>query len=134
MRVIKSLALPLLAALMLAPRVAPAQVSVTIRLGDPVVVMNYSPEYYGDWHRYYIEWTPVTVYYFEGRYYQRAVKGGRRVMIYRRGGEYFLPPQDPAWVNRGDKRFNYKYRPVDDDYRHAPPPKGKHGRGRGRGN
>jgi len=134
MRIIRMLALSLVVALVFVPRHAPAQVNVTIRLGTPVVVMNYAPDYFGDWRTNYIQWRPVTVYYFQGHYYPRSVKGGRRVMIYRRGNEYFLPPQDPAWANRGDKRFNYKYRPSDDDYRQAPHPKGNNGRGRGRGN
>lgn len=133
MRITRFLALPFVAALMLAPRSAPAQVNVTIRLGTPVMVMNYSPDYYGEWRTNYTQWRPVTVYFYQGKYYPRSVRGSRPVMIYRRGTEYFLPPQDQAWAKRGDKRFNYKHRPNDDDYRQAPPPKGNNGRGRGRG-
>ena len=134
MRIIRLLALPLVAALVLAPRRAPAQVNVTIRLGTPVMVTNYAPDYYGDWRTSYRQWKPVTVYYYQGHYYPKSVRGSRPVMIYRRGNENFLPPQDQAWANRGDKRFNYKRAPTPDDYRQAaPPPQGNNGRGRGRG-
>ncbi len=134
MRNIRFLALPLVAALMFAPHRAPAQINVTIRLGTPMMVTNYSPDYYGDWRTSYRQWRPVTVYYYQGQYYPKSVRGSRPVMIYRRGNENFLPPQDQSWANRGDKRFNYKRAPTSEDYSHAgPPPKGNNGRGRGRG-
>ena len=133
MRNIRILALPLVAALLLAPQRAPAQINITIRLGTPVMVMNYSSDYYGDWRTNYVQWRPVTVYYYQGQYYPKSVRGSRPVMIYRRGSDYFLPPQDQAWAKRGDKRFNYKRAPTEEDYRHAQPPKGNNGRGRGRG-
>jgi hypothetical protein len=128
--------LPVIAALLLAAPGAKAQVNITIRLGTPVVISNYSNDAYGDWHSNYTQWRPVTVYFYQGKYYTRSVKGGRPVQIYQRGNERFLPPQDPAWVNHGDKRFNYNRKPNDDDYRQAPAPKSKgksNGRGRGRG-
>jgi len=127
--------LPLLGALALAPQAAPAQVSVTLHLGNPIVVTHYAPEVYGDWHTSYRTWRPVTVWYYDGHYYPRAVRGGRPVQIYQRGNERFLPPQDQGWANRGDRRYNYNRRPNDEDYQHAAPPpapRSKPGRGRGR--
>src|SRR5512135_56346 len=105
MRITRIAVLPLVAALLLAPRHAPAQLNVSIRLGTPVVVMGYAPDYYGDWEFYYRDWRPVTLFFYDGNYYPRRVRGGRPVMVYRRGGEYFLPPRDEAWQRHGDKRF-----------------------------
>jgi hypothetical protein len=75
-----------------APR-AQAQISASVRLGRAVSVNVYSPERYGDWRTAYREWQPVTLYYLDGRYYRRNVRGARQVMVYRRNNEYFLPPR-----------------------------------------
>jgi hypothetical protein len=115
--------LPLLAALALTPRHGSAQISATIHLGRPIVVGTYEPTRYGDWHSNYRRWRPVTVYYYNGRYYPRAIRGARPVQIYRRQNEYFLPPRDAAWANRGDRRYNYRRRPNDEDYNHAGSPR-----------
>ena len=122
--------LPLLGALALAPHQAQAQVSVSLRLGKPVVVTNYAPESYGDWHTGYRQWAPVTLYYYDGNWYPRQVRGSRAVTVYRSQNHYFLPPRDQDWNNR-DHRFVARRRPVDDDYNHAapPPPRDDHGRG-----
>jgi hypothetical protein len=122
MRVSLLATLPLLGVLALTPRHGSAQVSVTLHLGRPVVVTNYAPEVYGDWHTSYRRWSPATVYYYNGQYYPKRVRGARAVQIYRRQNQYFLPPQDPAWANRGDHRYNYSRRPTDEDYSHAAPP------------
>jgi hypothetical protein len=115
--------LPLLAALTVTPRPSSAQISATIHLGRPIVVGNYEPTRYGDWHSNYRRWRPVTVYYYNGRYYPRAIRGARPVQIYRRQNEYFLPPRDAAWANRGDRRYNYHRRPNDEDYNRAGSPR-----------
>ena len=134
MRITKFMILPLLGALTLTPSTGSAQVTVTLRLGNPIVVTNYAPEVYGDWHTSYRTWRPVTVYYYNGHYYPRSVKGSRPVQIYQRGTQRFLPPQDQAWGNRGDRRYNYNRRPIDEDYQHAaPPPPARPQPGRGRG-
>jgi len=106
----------------LTPRPGSAQVSVTLHLGNPVAITRYSPDVYGDWHTSYRTWRPVTLYFYNGNYYPRSVRGSRPVQVYRRQNQYFLPPQDAAWANRGDKRYNYRRRPTDDDYGRAPPP------------
>ena len=86
------------------------------------MVTQYSQEVHGDWHTAYRQWQPTTVYFYNGHYYSHSVKGARPVQIYRHGNQRFLPPQDAAWANRGDKRYNYNRKPTDDDYRQAPPP------------
>lgn len=114
-------ALPILGALaLLTPRQSSAQISATIHLGNPVVVTNYSADVHGDWHTNYRKWQPTTVYSYNNQYYAHSVKGGRAVEVYHQGSQYFLPPQDQAWANHGDKRFNYNRKPNDDDYSHAP--------------
>ena len=121
MRVSSLAVLPLLGALALAPHRASAQITATIHLGRPIVVTNYAPDVYGDWHARYRSWRPTTVYYYDGQWYPRAVRGGRAVMVYRSQNSYFLPPRDHDWDNR-DHRYNYRRRPTDDDYSHAAPP------------
>lgn len=133
MRITPLLTLSLLGAVALAPRPAAAQISVSVRLGTPLGLTQYDPGYYGDWHTSYRHWTPVTVYYYQGNYYPHSVRGARPVQVYRQGGNYFLPPRESTWENRGDHRYNYKRKPVDEDYQHAQPAPQGRGRGRGRG-
>jgi len=125
--------LPLIGLLAVAtPRPAPAQVSIDVRLGPPVVVTNYAPDVYGDWRTDYRYWHPVTLYFYDGNWYQRQVRGARPVVVYRYRNQFFLPPRDEGWMNR-DRRYNYKRRPMDDDYNHATaaPPRKDRGRHRG---
>jgi hypothetical protein len=119
----------LFGALTVTPRQAPAQVSVNLHLGTPLVVTNYAPEVYGDWHSSYRSWRPTTVYFYNGHWYNRSIRGSRPVVVYRSQNSYFLPPRDQEWNNK-DRRYNYRRRPTDDDYSHAAPP--PEGRGRGR--
>ena len=121
MRISSLATLPLIAVLALAPAKSSAQVSVSLRLGPPVVVHSYTPEVYGDWHSSYRSWTPTTRYYYDGKWYDKSVRGSRAVAVYRnRSGEVFLPPQDHDWDNK-DKRYNYKRRPSDEHYQHVVP-------------
>ena len=124
MRVSFLATLPILGALALAvpTHQASAQISATIHLGKPVVVTNYSPDTYGDWHTRYHSWRPTTVYYYNGQWYPRSVRGSRAVAVYRSGQSYFLPPRDKDWDNK-DHRYNYRRRPTDDDYNHVSPPR-----------
>ena len=115
--------LPLLGALALTPCRGSAQITATIHLGSPVVVSNYSADVHGDWHTNYTKWQPRTVYAYNGQYYSHSVKGARPVQIYHRQNQNFLPPQDAAWANHGDKRYNYNRKPTDEDYSHATPPR-----------
>lgn len=112
----------LLGALIALPTRAPAQVSVSVsaRLGPGIVLSAYSPDRYGAWQANYRQWRPVTLYTVDGRYYQHSVRGARRVQVYRRGNEHFLPPQDRAWAGH-DRRFNNRHRPNNDDYGRARP-------------
>jgi hypothetical protein len=86
------------------------------QLGAQIGVFGYAADRAGDWRKNYKKWTPVTVYEFNGRYYQNNAPGTRAVQIYRYKDEYFLPPQDDKWVG-ADKRFDYKRQPNDDDRR-----------------
>jgi hypothetical protein len=114
-------ALPLIGILALSPAQSSAQVSVSVRLGPPIVVTQYAPEAYGDWHTSYRSWTPVTRYYYDGHWYAKQVRGSHAVVVYRsRDGHYFLPPQDREWRGR-DKRYNYKRAPLEEYYQHVDP-------------
>jgi hypothetical protein len=122
MRLTALITLPLLGALALAPRQSSAQVSVTLHLGNPVVVTQYSSDVHGDWHTNYSKWKPTTVYAYNGQYYSHSVKGARPVQVYNQQNQHFLPPQDAAWANRADKRYNYNRKPTAEDYSRAQPP------------
>ncbi|HEY4099635.1 MAG TPA: hypothetical protein VGM20_02035 [Gemmatimonadales bacterium] len=123
-------ALPLLGAIALMPSPSSAQVTTpttttrrtttttTTQLGSPLTITTYSTGTQGDWHSNYMKWRPTTVYWYNNQYYPRSVRGGRAVEVYHSGTSYFLPPQDQAWTNHGDTRFNYKQVPTSDDYTH----------------
>ncbi len=112
----------LVGALLTLPRTAPAQVKVSVavgtRLGPEIGIFAYSSQRYGNWRAAYVRWTPVVVYEYRGRYYPHPVRGARAVAVYRYRNEYFLPPRDAAWVH-ADRRFDYKHRPVHDDWDRA---------------
>lgn len=120
--------LPLLGALAFTPLTASAQgrAHAHMKPGKPVLVTGYSADAYGDWHKSYRSWRPVTLYAHDGQFYSRSMKGARAVQVYRHGNDYFLPPQDDAWVKRGDTRYNYRHRPNDDDYGRATAPSSHH--------
>ena len=124
MRIATLLAIPLLGALIALPARAPAQINLSVmfgtRLGPEIGVSAYSRERHGDWRTSYRQWTPVTLYDVNGRYYRSSVKGSRAVAVYMQNGEYFLPPPDQAWVGF-DSRYNYRRRPgAGDDGRARP--------------
>lgn len=99
--------------------------------GPEVVVFAYSSSHYGAWRTAYMGWSPVTVYYYSGRYYSRPIGGARAVVVYRRGGDYFFPPRDRGWVGI-DARFDRRYAPTWSDHRRAKHKPENRGRGRGR--
>ncbi|MES1259126.1 MAG: hypothetical protein ABUL71_00930 [Gemmatimonadota bacterium] len=97
--------------------------TATVRIGQQpeywtpeVRVFTYTPDAYGDWRTSYRNWQPVTLYERNGHFYTGNVPGTTAVAVYRWGNDYFLPPQDPAWANRGDRRYNYDRRPNDGLY------------------
>lgn len=114
----------LLGALIALPERAPAQVTIDVRfgtaLGPEIGVFDYSPERYGPWATSYRRWTPVTLYDINGRYYRNSVRGARPIEMYSYHNEYFLPPQDQAWISH-DRRYDYKRRPIESDYGRARP-------------
>jgi hypothetical protein len=126
----------LITALLTAGCVIPASGHTTTQVGmvvpgPEVAVFAYSSDYYsqthyGAWRTAYMGWTPVTVYYYSGRYYRRPIGGARAVVVYSRGGDYFFPPRERAWVGI-DARFDRNHGPTWSDYRRA---KVKHDNGR----
>lgn len=135
MRIPKVLAALILGAAAAMPSTASAQVNISVNLGrllgPEVSIYAYSPPVYGEWQTSYRTWTPTTVYFYQGHYYRKSVKGARAVAVYSRNGEYFMPPEDKGWQGK-DKRYNYKRAPQDEDRGHAKP-HDDNGRGRGRG-
>ncbi|MGH7532587.1 MAG: hypothetical protein ACREL4_04770 [Gemmatimonadales bacterium] len=128
MRISPFLTLTLAASLMLPATAAQAQgvgISINAQLGPALDISLYSANQFGDWHQSYLNWTPVRVYYLNGHYYRRQVRGARLVVIYSDGHRYFFPPRDRDW-NNVDRRYDYRGRPTDDDYarfRGAPDPR-----------
>jgi len=124
MRLLKLMAMALIAASIELPAGAAAQVSVTVRfgtgLGPELDVFAYTPEHLGDWHANYRKWTPVTVYDVNGHYYRKYVTGARAIVVYSFNDQYFLPPTDRQWIGF-DKRFNYNRAPVEVDMHRARP-------------
>lgn len=119
MRIPRLAALTLAAALIVPATALHAQrvgIGITAQLGPALDISLYSSDRFGDWHQAYRTWTPVRVYYLNGRYYRRRVRGARLVMVYSDGHHYFFPPRDDGW-NHLDRRYDYRYRPTDDDYR-----------------
>ena len=118
MRIARLLAVPFLAAMIVLPAKAPAQVNLSVRfgtrLGPDIGVFAYSADRDGAWRDNYRKWTPVTLYDVNGRYYRNSVSGSRAVAMYSYNGEYFLPPTDDGWVGK-DRRYNYGRRPVAED-------------------
>jgi hypothetical protein len=106
------------------PARAAAQVSVRIsvgaNLGPPIPIYAYSQHRYGDWRANYLNWSPVTVYEVNGRYYRHSERGAREVIVYSDHGQYFFPPQDGAWSGF-DKRVDYRHRPIAFDFAHVEP-------------
>lgn len=137
MRISHVFAIVLMGGMVALPVRAPAQVSIDVtigkQLGPEISIFAYSQTAYGNWRTSYRQWTPVTIYVFNGHYYRKSVKGARAVMVYRRNNEYFLPPQEKGWVGF-DKRYNYSRQPVDEDRGRAKSKDENRGRGRGRGN
>ncbi|HEY4955118.1 MAG TPA: hypothetical protein VII02_09560 [Gemmatimonadaceae bacterium] len=135
MRISNALGVLLLGAAIALPVRAPAQVSVSVNLGrllgPEISLFAYSQQDYGDWRTSYRNWTPVTIYDYNGHYYRKSVKGSRAVVVYSRNNEYFLPPQDNAWVGK-DKRYNYKRQPTETDRGRAKSKGQNPGRGRGK--
>jgi hypothetical protein len=84
--------------------------------GPEIIVRPYDAQVLGDWRRGYQRWQPTTVYFIDNRFFPRPVPGGRAVSVYRYNNQYFMPPQDDAWRKNGDRRFNYRNVPNDDDY------------------
>ena len=158
MRVPYLAAIPVLAALSAAP--ANAQVSARLHIDVPlgrrapvvygaprrqVVVREYDPSLFGAWDSYYDDWAPVTLYYYDGYYYDYPiVEYAEPIVVYSYRNQFFLPPRDRGfqiWRRefRGDDRFrgfsgfgrDVRSRPIVRDerqFRPAAPRDGRDGR------
>lgn len=104
-----------------------------------VRIYDYNRRDDGDWDRAdaYRRWSPMTVYYFAGRYYERPIRGARPMVIYRYQGRYFYPPRDSRWEQRYGRDRDWgrgDYRDRDDRGRGAPDNRGRGARdNRGQG-
>ena len=155
-------ALPVLATLSATPAAAQisARVHVDIPIGRPgqvvygarrqVSVREYDQYRFGAWDRYYDEWMPVTVYYYDGYYYDYPiVPYAEAVIVYRYRDEMFFAPRQRefiVWQERFRSRdygrnYNYGrdyYRPDPrndrndrnngNDHRYQPPRDDRNGR------
>ena len=118
-------AVPVLAALSAAP--AGAQVSARLHLDIPlgrrapvvygaprrqVIVRDYDASRFGAWDSYYDQWAPVTLYYYDGYYYDYpVVEYAEPVVVYSYRNEFFLPPRDRGFeIWRRDYRTGGNYR------------------------
>ena len=116
-------AIPMVAALAMAP--AQAQISGRVHIDLPigrqppagysyrmpreVFVYEYAPRWAGPWESTFFYWQPITLYFYQGRYYERPFRNARPVYVFRYHNRIFFPPRDG--------KFDKKY-----------------GKGRGRGN
>ena len=116
--------IPLLVALLLAAPIGAVAGQamipvVTVRagsqLGPEVALGSYAEVRRGDWHTGYTKWLPVPLYVVNGRFYRRHVRGARPVVVYWYQNEYFLPPQQNAWLG-WDKRYDYRRQPLVEDW------------------
>lgn len=119
MRITHLTAAPILAALTAIP--AGAQVSARLHLDIPlgrrapivadaprrqVLVREYDPSLFGAWDGYYDDWAPVTLYLYDGYYYDYPiVEYARPVVVYSYRNQFFLPPRD-----RGFEIWRQQYR------------------------
>ena len=90
-------------------------VEVDVAVGSEHPVATYSRERYGEWRSNYEQWEPITLFVVNGRFFDRGGTSSRAVVVYRKNNEYFLPPQDKEWIGV-DNRYDYKQRPLDEDY------------------
>lgn len=157
MRVPYLAAIPVLAALSAAP--ASAQVSARLHIDVPlgrrapvvygaprrqVVVREYDPSLFGAWDSYYDDWAPVTMYYYDGYYYDYPIEYGQPILVYSYRNQFFLPPRDRGFESwrrefRGGSNFrgspgfgrDVRARPIVRDerqFRAAPQRDGRDGR------
>lgn len=82
-----------------------------------VEVRDYSSRNHGQWKKEYRKWRPVTLYWVNGRYYERQVRGARAVSVYFYRNQYFFEPRDRDFYRYRDDRRNDRYDDRRDDRR-----------------
>jgi hypothetical protein len=93
-----------------------------------VEVREYSSRNHGQWKKEYRKWRPVTLYWVNGRYYERQVRGARAVTVYFYRNQYFFEPRDRDFYryrddHRNDRRDDrYDNRDDRNDRRDPPRP------------
>ncbi len=106
---------------------AAAQVSARLDVRVPVgrvgvgsrgalAIGAYAPALAGAWQDDYRYWEPVTVYYYDGEYYDYPIVDyATPVYVYRYNGRLFFPPRDEAFLRLHSRatRF-YPPRPRDE--------------------
>jgi hypothetical protein len=143
MRVSLMGAVPVLAALTALP--AGAQISARVHVDIPigrqqqgviygaprrqVIVRDYDEGQFGPWDEYYDNWEPVTLYYYDGYYYDYPVVAyARPIVVFSYRNQFFLPPRVRAYdtwrrTYRPNGRIIYRgstnYRP------YQPAPRGR---------
>ena len=107
-----------------------ARVHIDIPIGRPspvaypavnrqVVVREYDRYRFGVWDRSYDEWLPVTVYYYDGYYYDyRIVPYAEPILVYRFRNDLFFAPRQREF-NVWQERFRERdyHRDVGRQYR-----------------
>jgi len=122
-------AIPVLVALSAVP--ASAQVSARLNIGVPlgrrapvvygaprrqVTVRDYDPSLFGAWDSYYDDWAPVTLYYYDGYYYDYPiVEYAQPIEVYSYRNQFFLPPRD-----RGFETWRREFRGGGNNFRGSP--------------
>lgn len=72
-----------------------------------ITVYDYSPGRYGRWDKEYRKWKRVTMYVYDGRYYERPFYGARPVVLYYYRNQYFFEPRDRDFYRyRGDRDWD----------------------------
>lgn len=96
-----------------------ARLAVRIPVGHPsrigfgsrggLVIGAYTPALVGSWQDDYQYWQPVTVYYYDGLYYDYPVVDyATPVYVYRYNDRLFFPPRDAAFLrlhSRADRFY-----------------------------
>ena len=123
-------AVPLLTMLSALP--AGAQVSARLHVDVPIgrqpmvgygaprnqlVIRDYDERRFGLWENYYDEWTPETVYLYDGYYYDYPIVAyAQPIVVYRYRNEMFFAPRQREFIQwrdqRGFRDIGRAYRPI----------------------
>ncbi|MGH7593335.1 MAG: hypothetical protein ACRELE_05725, partial [Gemmatimonadales bacterium] len=81
-----------------------------------VIVRDYDASRFGPWDGYYDQWAPVTLYFYDGYYYDYpVVEYAQPILVYSYRNQFFFPPRD-----RRFEVWRRQYRVGVGDYRGFP--------------